>query len=290
MKHIFIINTIAGKGKYVKILPNIKRVCKEENIDYEIRYITEELDGKSIALEYKDGENIIYSVGGDGTLTRILQGIIGTKNKLGVIPSGSGNDTFRTIKMLPEGETLVDIVKINDTYFINVACTGLDAEVGNNVEILREKTKIPASQLYNASIIYTFVKYKFKKIKIKTSIKEIQDSYSILSICNGGYYGGGFNIAPKSQMTDGLLDIYYVEKMPKLRIIPLLLKLKKGKHEGKRRIHKFRTNNIELEFEEKVTFNIDGEKLTDNNFVIDVIPKAITIYNNKFINKIIQNK
>ena len=290
MKHIFIVNSISGRGKYTKLLPNLERVCKEENLDYEIRYITEELSGRDIALEYKNEENVIYSVGGDGTLTRILQGIIGTKNKLGVIPSGSGNDTFRTIKMLPEGETLVDIVKINDTYFINVACTGLDAEVGNNVEILREKTKIPASQLYNASIIYTFVKYKFKKIKIKTSIKEIQDSYSILSICNGGYYGGGFNIAPKSQMTDGLLDIYYVEKMPKLRIIPLLLKLKKGKHEGKRRIHKFRTNNIELEFEEKVTFNIDGEKLTDNNFVIDVIPKAITIYNNKFINKIIQNK
>lgn len=289
MKHIFIINSVAGRGKYTKLLPNIEKVCKEENLDYEIRYITEELSGKDIALEYKNEENVIYSVGGDGTLTRILQGIIGTKNKLGVIPSGSGNDTFRTIKMLPEGENLVDIAKINETYFINVACTGLDAEVGNNVDILREKTKIPASQLYNASIIYTFVKYKFKKIKIKTSVKEIQDSYSILSICNGGYYGGGFNIGPKSQMTDGLLDIYYVEKMPKLKIIPLLLKLKKGKHEGKRRTHKFRTNHIELEFEEKITFNIDGEKLTDNHFVIDVIPQAITIYNNKIINKIIED-
>ena len=55
MKHIFIINTIAGKGKYVKILPNIEKTCKEQNIEYEIKYITEELDGKSIALEYKNG-------------------------------------------------------------------------------------------------------------------------------------------------------------------------------------------------------------------------------------------
>lgn len=288
MKHIFIVNTIAGKGKYAKLLPNIERVCQKENIEYEIRYITEELDGKSIALQYKDQENIIYSVGGDGTLTRILQGIIGTKNKLGVIPSGSGNDTYRAIKKLPKGESLIDIAKINETYFINVACTGLDAEVGNNIDVLR-KTKIPTSQLYNASIVYTFVKYKFKKIKIKTSIKQIEDSYSILSICNGGYYGGGFNIAPKSQLTDGLLDIYYVEKMNKLKIIPLLLKLKKGKHEGKRRVHKFRTNHIELEIEEEITFNIDGEKLTDKYFVIDVLPKAICIYNNnEFVNKIME--
>ena len=287
MKHIFIINTIAGRGKYAELLPKIEKVCKEENLQYEIRYITKELSGKEIALEYKNEENIIYSVGGDGTLTRVLQGIVGTKNKLGVIPSGSGNDTYRTIKMLPQGESAIDIAKINDTYFINVACTGLDAEVGNNVEVLR-KTKIPTSQLYNASIIYTFVKYKFKKIKIITNVKKIEDSYSILSICNGGYYGGGFNIAPKSEMTDGLLDIYYVEKMPKIKIIPLLLKLKKGKHEGKRRIHKFRTNHLELDLEEEITFNIDGERLTDKHFIIDILPKTITIYNDsEFVNRII---
>ena len=197
MKYIFIINTIAGKGKYKKILPNIESACKKKNLEYEIRYITETLSGDKIAREYKDQENIIYIVGGDGTLTRALPGLIGTKNKLGVIPSGSGNDTYRTIKMLPKGDSKIDLGKINDTYFINVACTGLDAEVASNVDFLR-KTIIPTNQLYNASIVYTFINYKFKKIKIKTKIKDIESKYSILSICNGGYYGGGFNIAPKS--------------------------------------------------------------------------------------------
>lgn len=287
MKYIFIINTIAGRGKYAKILPNIEKVCREENIEYEIRYITNELSGKDIALEYKDEENIIFSVGGDGTLTGILQGIVGTKNKLAIIPTGSGNDTFRTIKSMPQGESKVDIAKINDIYFINVACIGIDAEIGNNIDILR-KTKIPTSQLYNASIVYTFVKFKFKKIKIKMPVKEFEGEYTIFSICNAGYYGGGFNIAPKSQMSDGLLDIYYAEKMHKLKMIPLILKLKQGKHEGRRRVHKYRVNHVELELEEKITFNVDGEKLTDNHFVIDVLPQEISIYNNSdFINKII---
>lgn len=287
MKHIFIINAIAGKGQYKKLLPNIEKVCKEEKIDYEIRYITETLSGADIAREYKDEENIIYVVGGDGTLTRTLSGVVGTKNKLGIIPSGSGNDTYRAIKMLPHGENDIDLGKINNTYFINVACTGLDAEVGNNVDVLRN-TIIPKSQLYNASIVYTFIKFKFKKVLFKTNIKTISSKYSIISICNGAYYGGGFNIAPKSQLTDGLLDIYYVEKMNRFKIIPLLLKLKKGKHEGKRRVHKFRTNYIELEIEDDVIFNIDGEKLEGNKFIIDVLPKAITVYNNnEFVDKII---
>ena len=290
MKHIFIINTIAGRGRYQKILPNIEKVCKEENIDYEIRYITKELNGVDIVKEYENEENIIYIVGGDGTLTKALQGIVGTKNKLGIIPAGSGNDTYKAIKVLPEGETKIDLAKINSTYFINVACSGIDAEVGHNMEYLR-KTKIPTSQLYNASIVYTFVKFKFKNIKIKTKIKEINDKYTIVSICNGGYYGGGYNIAPKSQLTDGLLDIYYVEKMSKIKMLPLILKLKKGKHEGKRRVHKFRANHVDISLDEETIFNIDGEKLIGKDFAIDIIPQAITIYNNNIlVDKIMKNK
>lgn len=290
MKYIFIINAIAGRGKYKKILPNIEKICKERKIEYEIRYISEEKDGSQIALEYKDEENVIYVVGGDGTITRTLAGIVGTKNKFGVIPSGSGNDTYRTIKMLPKGETKIDLAKINDTYFINVACTGVDAEVANNLDKLKE-TKIPTSQLYNASIVYTFVKFKHKRMKLHTSIKDIDSKYTILSICNGAYYGGGFNIAPKAELTDGLLDIYYGEKMSKIKMIPLLLKMKKGKHEGKRKIHKFRTDHVEINFEEEITFNVDGEKVTNNHFTIDILPKIITVYNDdEFVEEVIKGK
>lgn len=288
MKYIFIVNESAGKGKSKKILPNIEKACQKRNIQFEIRYISKEKSGYDIASEYKNEENVIYVVGGDGTLGITLPGLIGTKNKLGIIPAGSGNDTYRTVKSLEKGETQIDIGKINDTYFINVACSGIDAEVANNIDKLRN-TIIPANQLYNASLIYTFFTFKHKKIKIKTKVKNIEDKYTILSICNGSYYGGGFKIAPKSRLVDGLLDIYYAEKMPKFKMIPLILKLKKGKHEGKRRVHKFRTNHVELELEEEVTFNVDGEKIIDKKFIIDVLPKTITIFNdNDFVEEIMR--
>ena len=124
-------------------------------------------------------------------------------------------------------------------------------------------------------------------MRFKTKVKNINEEFTILSVCNGGYYGGGFNIAPKSKLTDGLLDIYFGEKMSKLVMIPMLLKLKSGKHEGKRRIHKFRTNHVEIELDENITFNVDGEKLTDKKFIIDVLPKEITVFNDQnFVKKI----
>ena len=289
MKYIFVINAIAGRGKYKKILPNIKKACREKQIEYEIRYITEKISGADIAREYKNEENVIYVVGGDGTLTRTIPGIIGTKNKLAIIPSGSGNDTYKTIKTLPYGENVIDLGKINNTYFINVACAGLDAEVANNIDNLRSSI-IPTKHLYTASIIYTFFNYRFKRAIFKTKIKNISAKYSTISICNGAYYGGGYKIAPKSQLTDGLLDVYFIDKMSRVRIIKLLLKLKNGKHEGKKKVHKFRTNHVEIEIEKEITFNVDGEKLTNKKFIIDLLPKAITVYNdNEFVEKLINN-
>ena len=98
MKYIFIVNESAGKGKYKKIVPNIEQVCKNRKIDYEIRYIEKDKTGYDIALEYKDEECVIYVVGGDGSLAITLPALIGTKNSLGIIPAGSGNDTYRTVK------------------------------------------------------------------------------------------------------------------------------------------------------------------------------------------------
>lgn len=290
MKWVFIVNKNAGKGKSNRILPNIEKACKARNIEYEIRLVTPEKTGYEIALEYKDDECVIYAVGGDGTLTWMLPALVGTKNKLGLIPAGSGNDTYKTIKKMDSGEYEIDIGKINDKYFINVACSGIDAEVAGNIDKFR-KTIVPSSQLYNVSVIYTFFKFKPKKIKIKTETKEIDAEYTIFSICNGSYYGGGYNIGPKSSMTDGMLEIYFAEKMPKLSMVPLILKVKKGKHEGNVRIHKYRTTHVEVEFEEDTLFNVDGEQMKDKKFVIDLLPKKIILHNDKeFVEEVMKKK
>jgi len=86
MKHIFIVNPIAGNGRAVKIVKNIERVCNNENLEYEIRYTTRPKDAIIIAREYQDSENIIYAVGGDGTLNEVLNGLVGTGNMISSIP------------------------------------------------------------------------------------------------------------------------------------------------------------------------------------------------------------
>jgi diacylglycerol kinase (ATP) len=165
MKHVFIINPISGKGKTLKVAENIEKVCQKENLDYEINYTNYPGEATKIAKKYRLSKNIIYSVGGDGTLNEVLNGIVGTKNMLAVIPSGSGNDFYKTLSKIDDELPNIDIGKINDKYFINIVSIGIDAEVANNVSLMKKKN-IPTSQIYNASLVYTFFKYKFKNIEM----------------------------------------------------------------------------------------------------------------------------
>lgn len=281
MKHIFIVNPISGKGKTLKAVDRIKKVCEEENLDYEIYFTEYPKDATKIARKYRFTKNIIYSVGGDGTLNEVLNGIVGTKNLLGVIPAGSGNDFYKTLSKIDEEYPVIDIGKVNDRYFINIISIGIDAEVANNVSLMK-KRKVPTNQIYNASLIYTFFKYKYKDIELSIDEKEQKKGKcTILTICNGQVYGGGYKIAPSAKLTDGYFDVYYVEKVNKPQLPSLINMLKQGIHKKHNKVHKSQATKIKFKCDKELVCNIDGEIMTAKKFNVKIIPNAITIYNNK---------
>ena len=279
MKYIFIVNPESAKGNAMKIIGNIEKICKEKQLEYEVCYTLAQGDATRLAQSYKDEENIIYAVGGDGTISEVLNGVVGTKNKIGIIPAGSGNDFYRTVKELGKTEIKSDVGVINGKYFLNIACVGIDAEVANNVPLMKKKN-VKVKNLYTASILYTFTHFKFKQIHFKSQEKDEKGNFTILSICNGRYYGGGYNISPKASLEDNYFDVYYINKLRLPSIINLLLKLKKGKLEQDKRTNHFKTNNITVTSEELIRFNVDGETIENTKFEIKIIPKAVTIYHN----------
>lgn len=289
MKYVFIVNPISASGQAMEMAKRVEKVCKQENLDYEMRYISEEKNGAQIAKEYNDENNVIYNVGGDGNLFVILNGIIGSKNKLGVIPAGSGNDFQKTLKQMDNGDIEVDVGKINDKYFINIACIGIDAETAYNVEML--KGKVPTNKLYDVSVLYTFFKYKFKKLEFKYNDKIESGIYTIVTVCNGKYYGGGYKIAPNAKINDGLFDFYYAKKISKLKIPKLIGLVKNGEHENNKVVKKEHTKKVIIESEKDLICCADGETMISKKFEIEIIPKAVIVHNDQnLINKILNCK
>ena len=281
MKYIFLINSYTVKEKVNELKEKIKDYCHENKMDYKIEVNGNGKETEDILEKYKNKDYTIIAVGGDGIINRTLNCIVGTKNILGFLPYGTGNDFYKTVKkQFKIGLNECDIIKINDKYFINTACFGIDAEVANNKNVIKTKL-IPKKQKYNIALLYNFFKYKCRTFAVKIENKEINDDFATIAVCNGTAYGGGYRIGPKSILNDGKFEVYLAPKLNKLAMLKLIMQMKKGEHEASKRIEKIVTDKLTIKSPIKFKCNIDGEVLEDNRFQIELIKSGITVYYNE---------
>lgn len=286
MKYVFIINPASGKTDYDKIKENIIKTL--ENEEYEIYETKAPKEATEIASRFKNEENtVVYSVGGDGTLNEVVNGIAEGKCKLGIIPTGSGNDFYRSLKEAQTENVRLDLGKVNGRYFINIASVGMDAETCNNANKIKSKIKLHSS--YYLALIHTFLTFKSKSLKLKIDKNVYAGDYIIAAICNGKYYGGGFKIAPVASFDDNQFDIYLVSKAGKLKLIKILLALLKSEHEKYNEVRKYTGKNITITSENNLIVNIDGEITISKNIEIEMIEDALIIYNNNELVQKIMN-
>ena len=87
MLHLFIVNPVAGRGKALKQVKLIKTLCKEEKIDFKIIVTKHPKHATEIAKEYSEKDCIVYSVGGDGTLFEVINGLVNTNIPVCMVPA-----------------------------------------------------------------------------------------------------------------------------------------------------------------------------------------------------------
>ena len=290
MKYIFVINSFTLKDEINEVIHRIKDFCVKNNMEFEVEINNEDNSTEDIVKKYKKCGYTIVAVGGDGMINRVLNALVGTNNTLGFIPCGTGNDFYRSVSKEMKNEIEeCDVIKINDRYFINVACFGIDADVANNKGLIKSKI-IPKSQRYNVSVINSFLKYEPRHFILKINNEEIEGDFATVAVCNGGYYGSGYNISPNFKLNNGLIDVYAVEDDNKFNIMKMILSMKKGKHEKYKKVHKFQTNKLTIISNNEINSNIDGEELESKKFNIEVINKKINVYFNKKLIEYVKGK
>lgn len=289
MKHLFIINPKAGKGKALEIIPEIKKIFKEIEGEFIIEITERPGHATELVENYVKEENYrVYAVGGDGTLNEVLNGMVNSSSCLGVIPNGSGNDFVRSIyektafkNMLKStilGKTKqIDVVKINDRYFINISSIGIDAEVVCNARKLKSLPLISGGLAYILGVFITIFKYKCRYIQLKIDDKEIESTITLLAMANGKYYGGGMKVAPYADLEDGILDLCIINKLSRIRMLTLFPKLIKGNHEEIKEVSFYKGRKITLSSKEEIAVNIDGEIIKSQQIQCNIIPQGIKV-------------
>ena len=150
--YLIIANPVAAKGRSLKKLEQVKKCLDEKGALYQVVYTEYPGHATELAAEHlKNGQKYFLSLGGDGTLVEIAKALIGTDGVLGVIPAGTGNDFIKALGIASTIESSmeniikgnvrrIDVGKANDDYFINIAGTGFDVNVLENVEKVKKNT------------------------------------------------------------------------------------------------------------------------------------------------------
>ena len=263
--NIFIINPKAGNKKGVELIPSLM------SLDDTLIHVTKN-KGEAITflqeITKKYPNSIVYSVGGDGTLNEVVNGIYGSNSKLHVVPFGSGNDYYKIIKDVSTKK--VSIGDVNGKKFINIASLGVDAKI---VDVVN-KDKIQFLK-YQRNILKSLLTYEKEEVLLDNNRYLI----NILAICLGKYYGNGVPINPNYSLDKEIFNVIIANNMTRLEEIICFLKIFKGTHFLDKKVNTFKTSNLEIKSLVPILCEVDGEVFKDDYFNFKVIDEGITITN-----------
>lgn len=296
MKHIFIINAHAGKGNQAsQILTMAEKLRSKYGLDCSCMITdrpgsAEELARRAAAV---NDTVRIYACGGDGTLNEVANGIAGLSNAaMTCIPAGTGNDflrnfgddmeKFRDAENLWDGPQFpLDLIDCNGRYALTIACTGIDARIANDVHKYTGHPFRGGSGSYLTSLTMNFL---FKDIGQRWAVtvdgQTLLGEYSLVSVCNGRYYGGGFMPVPEARMNDGVLDTMIVRGVGRLQFARFVSAYGKGnwrRFPSLARVVQAQEVRIQSTQEDLVTC-LDGECFTSRDVTIRMADKKVLFF------------
>lgn len=285
-KIIAVVNPAAAGAKVKKIWPKKNKYFKREFSNFEEIYTEAPGDAVKIAKKaVKEHYDYIMSVGGDGTVNEIINGMLSVEKeyrntKLIIFPLGTGSDLSRTLGLPSTPEGFIKLIKREKTksikavkaeflnhqqqkttrYFLNMADCGMGAAVAKKLN--QSKKLIDGSLSYLISIFQVLFCYQNKEIKIEADNKLLyQGKINTAIIAHGNYFGGGIKIAPKADLFGDKLNLILLKDFSKMGIILNLIKAYKGDHLSHPLVESYLVEDIKISSREKVELELDGESL-----------------------------
>ena len=164
----------------------------------------------------------IYACGGDGTLNEVVCGAAGAANvAVTHWPCGSGNDFiknfneppafFELSRLLDAEETLLDLIQVGEDYSLSICSMGIDARIGTEIQKYKRLPLVSGKGAYNLSTVVNLIKGIHRHYAVEINGETIDDRFTLICICNGRFYGGGYQPIPEARPDDGRLDVLLVK-------------------------------------------------------------------------------
>ena len=315
MKYIYIINGRADKApQYGEFFEQLKEVPHT----YEVYTTLGEGDATRYVRLYcdlhPDEEVCFVACGGNGIINGVASGLMGHLEYVKETEANAGGSNsqfsilnfqftmailyfagatedfiinypgrnFRSVKeMLAGTVTPTDIIKVNDSYCLNVINMGFNSRVASRANELVAKGK-SAHEAYIRGVINAFLTSRFNRIRVSVDGECIARGLMVLcTVANGRRVGGEFNCAPTAKTDDGLIDVCYFRAMSLLRLLMLFPLYRSGQHIGSRpgrgKVLYRQAREVVVSSRDNIDIYLDGELLPGSHFEMKILPGALPL-------------
>lgn len=279
---LVLVNPYAGRGRSAKA--DTLAALRSLSVPADVL----EMDGPAILRETVReaavaGRRRLVAVGGDGTVNSVLNEIMAHQWKaaplLGILPAGTGCDLLRTFGIGPDldraAARLVEgipypvdvglaIGEWGRRYFLNVASAGATAWAARTAQ------RVPArlgSFRYVAAVAASLPFWRRTDARVEAGRREFSGPALTVVAANAQFFGGGFNIAPRASMVDGLLDVQVITSRRR-EVAALMRKARGGDHLADPSVRRFVAPEARIETDPPSPVEVDGEPIGRTPLVV----------------------
>jgi len=235
------------------------------------------------------GFDIIIAAGGDGTLNEVINGLAEQPHRpqLGILPLGTTNDFARAMGIprnyevacdliLRQSTVPIDIGKVNQKYFINIAGGGSLTEL--TYEVPSRLKTILGQLAYYVKGLEKLPSLKPIKVMVETDEETLQEEIMLFLAANSNSVGGFEKLAPEASLSDGKLDLLLLRKCNLADFIRIVTAAMRGDHMNDPYIKYIRTSKINVTSTDYVQLNLDGEYGGTLPCEISVLPSHLEVF------------
>jgi diacylglycerol kinase (ATP) len=303
-EYLFIINPASARGATLQAWADARKEVVAAGVSFEEHVTTHAAEATEVAREaLKIGVARIVAVGGDGTLSEVVNGYFDDRGRaissdaaIGLLPSGTGSDFRRSLGLTSRRDSiraliepkarLVDAARAEfkgqdgtsvSRFFINVASFGLGGDVSALVNRWRNTLPrwIGGRARFAAAAIAALGRYKNIAVSLRVDQRELKINSNLIVVANGRFAGGGMMLAPHAELDDGLLDVIVTDGATRLDVVKELPRIHRGAHLKNPKVHEMRAHEVSIKAGEPMAIDLDGEMVGYTPARLSVLPSAI---------------
>jgi diacylglycerol kinase (ATP) len=280
-----IVNPVAGLRRGSRAVRHLVSLLRKEGVEVDFHITRHRGHAIELAAEAaRQGFDLVVAVGGDGTVIEVAQGLIGSKTPMGIVPWGSGNGLAfdlgipavlrKCAKVLVHGtDNQLDICRFNEQHFVCTAGIGFNAQIAAKMN----QSSVRGFLKYVQLVIQESFNFKPFRIRMKFNGDFFNIPVFMVTFANASQFGNHAHIAPRADMSDGLLDVVVVKPFSKILLPLVAFSLFSKRIERFPFVESFRAQEIHLEAEDVTHYYYDGESGVFKN------PSVISIESQKIV-------